>query len=72
MTMALRDEIKPNINRNVLFQRWIAEQPNAEEWFDVIDDITFSNNAVADLLEKYGFKCDGNFVHRLRRVRAKS
>lgn len=70
--MALRDEIKPNTKLPILFDRWIAQQANAEEWFDVIDDTSYSNNAVADLLGKYGFKCDGNFVHRLRKIRAKS
>ena len=70
--MALRDELKPNINKFVLFEHWISQQSNSQEWFDVIDDLLFSNSSISALLCKYGFDCDTNFVARLRTKRGRT
>ena len=70
--MGLRDELKPNINKFVLFEQWVSQQSNSQEWFDVIDDLLFSNSSISALLCKYGFACDQNFVHRLRTKRGRT
>lgn len=64
--MGLRDEIQPKKNRLEELHTWLDQQPNKDEWLDVISDRQFSSHAVAKLLEKHGFKCDHNTVHRMR------
>jgi hypothetical protein len=70
--MALRDELKPNINKFVLFEDWVSRQPNSQEWFEVIDDLLYSSSSICGLLCKYGFDCDANFVARLRTKRGRT
>ena len=66
--MALRDEIAAKPNKIGGLGDWLEVQPNKDEWLDVIlDETSFSNNAVAKLLTKHGFKCDWNVVYRFRR-----
>ena len=64
--MALRDEIKPKVNKLAELQAFIDAQPNGDEWLELIMDTGYSTYAVAELLGKYGFKCDWNVVFRFR------
>jgi hypothetical protein len=64
--MALRDEIQPKINKLAELAKWLDDQPNGEEWYELIYDEQYSNQAVAALLKKHGFVCDFNVVHRFR------
>ena len=64
--MALRDEIQPKINKLADLAKWLDNQPNGEEWYELIYDQQYSNQAIASLLQKHGFECDFNVVHRFR------
>lgn len=68
--MALRDEINPKGNKLAELEEWISKRPNKKEWLDVVLDEAFSNQAVAALLAKHGFKTDWNVVYRFRMRRA--
>jgi hypothetical protein len=64
--MGLRDEIQPKLNKVADLAKWLDDQPNGEEWYDLIYDQQYSSQAIASLLAKHGFKCDFNVVHRFR------
>jgi hypothetical protein len=64
--MALRDEITQKQNKIGDLVTWVNKQKNRKEWLDIILDESFSNQAVAALLSKHGFKTDWNVVYRYR------
>jgi hypothetical protein len=66
MTMALRDEIQPKLNKVAGLEKWLDDQPNGEEWYQIIYDLQYSHLAVAKLLTKHGFACDHNVIARFR------
>ena len=67
--MGLRDEITKKVNRLEDLEQWLEKQKNKAEWYDIIDDLGYSNHAIAKLLEKHGFQADHNHVYRLRNRR---
>jgi len=66
MAMALRDEIAAKRNRMQDIEEWISQQSNADEWWEVLRDLAYSNHGVAKLLTKYGMECNHNHVYRVR------
>jgi hypothetical protein len=68
--MALRDEIKKKSNLQADLEAWLAKQKNKAEWYEIFDDLEYSNHAIAQLLKKYGFKnVNHNVVFRIRTKR---
>jgi hypothetical protein len=67
MTMGLRDELPKSTNEIQRLEDWIAAQPNADEWREVIHDTaTYTATAITGLLSKYGFQTNNQTIYRFR------
>jgi hypothetical protein len=68
--VALRDEIKKKANLQADLEAWLEKQKNKAEWYELLDDLDYSNHAIAQLLKKYGFPtANHNTVFRIRTKR---
>ena len=65
--MGLRDQLSKSTNEVKRLEDWIAAQPNADEWLEVVMDSTsYSATAITGLLAKYGYHTKNDCIYRYR------
>lgn len=66
--MPLRDELQPSRPGGLCsVKEWVDTQPDAAEWYELLDDASVQGSALFRLMRKYGFPNGDNPVQRHRR-----
>ena len=65
--MSLHDELAGATNRVALLRHWVDQQPDRDEWLEVLrrGDL-YSLQPIIDLLKKRGHVTTKNALHRVR------